>query len=335
MKSFIATADIHIWIRKDVPEEWQMNRYYTLFDKLIELCGEYDADLILAGDLWEKAHPSPEEISLGLRFFRMLREAEITVYAVSGNHETFAAGVDTFSFMDMGRGKTVDIYYGQNMQVPVQNEYTVLHLVNHCNLEEYMRLPRLTNLFGEGNQHILISHFRCNYNQFVREEIDVDALLEPFDLCIAGDIHAPYETGKLIYTNTPINKEFQRSVECGVLLLTIDKGTSKVERIPLHLPSLVLVTCTAEEYKELDNLDTVDFYKIEVSGTVGELKEITSDSNKVKLVKQPVTDEVLVDIEVDEEEIKDVPLEQELYDYMQTLGYDDYKRTKMLGVFHG
>jgi hypothetical protein len=53
------------------------------------------------------------------------------------------------------------------------------------------------------------------------------------------------------------------------------------------------------------------------------------------LVKQPVTDEVLADIEVGEEEIKDVPLEQELYDYMQTLGYADDKCDRMIGIFHG
>lgn len=333
MKKFIATADIHIWMRKGVPEEWQKNRYLLLFDTLVALCKEHQADLILAGDLWEERCPSPTELHLGLLFFRRMREEGITVYAVSGNHETFAPGIDTFGFLDVGYSKTLTAYYGHNMQVPIADESTVFHLVNHCNLDEYMRLPSLMNLF-EASQHILISHFRCNYNQFVREEIDVDTLLEPFDLCIAGDIHAPFSARKLVYTNTPINKEFQREVDCGVVLLTIDNGAHTIERIPVRLPCLRLITCTAEEYDKIGSLEDGDFYTVEVSGTVAELKEIKQTQENIKLVRQPVSDIVLADVE-ETEEIRDIPLEQELDEYMQTLGYDEDKRCGMLQVFQG
>lgn len=325
MRRFICTADIHLWLRKEAPDAWQIHRYMMLFELLIKLCQDHQASLIVAGDLFEKAEPDLEEQQLALLFFRMLREAGIEVFAITGNHETLGPGRDTFQHLDMGYLKTVKAHYGKNRKLYMPEEDCSIHFVNHCDLGTYQGPGDTTTKLN-----ILVSHFRCNYTQFVKEELDVERLLLPFDLCIAGDIHAPYGLGKLIYTNNPVNKEFQGTVDTGVVLLTVDKGTCMYERIPTHLPALIQVNLRADE--DLPELNDTDFYRVEVTGTVPELKQVSVVLPNVKLVKVPEAVEVLVTGE-EPEELKVVSHEEELIAYMQELGYSDEKITRMMTVY--
>jgi len=326
MRRFIACADAHLWLRREAPIAWQFNRYMQFFELMIELCLHHHAELIIAGDLFERCEPELEEQQLAFIFFRMLKEAGIEVYLISGNHEGLAPGRDTFQYLDMGKDKTIRVNYGKGMVLQMPEEDCTLHFLSHCDLGTYQG-PPVTGT----KLNILISHFRCNYNQFVKEEIDVDHLLEPFDLAVVGDIHAPYGVGKLVYTNHPINKEFQTSVDTGVLLLTIDKGTAKYERLATNLPSLIQIRIRADE--EFPALNETDFYRIEVTGTVPELKTIVAPQANVKLVKVPEALQVLVQENGEQEEITNRSLDEELASYLGELGYDENKIDRMMTVW--
>jgi len=326
MRRFIASGDQHIVLRREAPLAWQFDRYMQLFEWLIEACLHHHADLILTGDFFERCEPELEEQQLAFIFFRMCREAGVEVYAITGNHEQVAPGRDTFQYLDMGKDKTIKVNYGKGMVLPMPEEGCTLHFLSHCDLGTYQG-PKD---FGT-KLNILISHFRCNYNQFVKEEIDVDHLLEPFDLAVVGDIHAAYSVGKLVYTNHPINKEFQSQVDTGVLLLTIDKGTAKYERLATNLPSLIQIRIRADE--EFPALNETDFYRIEVTGTVPELKTISAPQANVKLVKVPEALQVLVQENGEQEEIANRSLDEELALYLKELGYDENKIDRMLTVW--
>ena len=326
-RRFICTADVHLWLRREAPVSWQSERYMQLFEFLIEACLHHHAELIIAGDLWEKCEPELEEQELAFIFFRMCREAGVEVYLIGGNHESIGPGKDTFQYLDMGKDKTIKVNYQPKpwvLQMP--EEDCTLHFLSHCGLGTYHG-PPVTG----AKLNILISHFRCNYNQFVKEEIDVDHLLEPFDLAVVGDIHAGFSLGKLIYTNHPINKEFQSSVDTGVLLLTIDKGAAKYERIATNLPSLIQIRIRADE--EFPPLNETDFYRIEVTGTVPELKNISAPQANVKLVKVPEALQVLVQENGEQEEITNRSLDEELALYLKELGYDENKIDRMMTVW--
>ena len=326
-RKFLCSGDWHIWLRKEAPFAWQIDRYMQLFEFLIEACLHNHAELIIAGDLWEKCEPELEEQELAFIFFRMCREAGIEVYLISGNHEQIGPGKDTFQYLDMGKDKTIKLNYQAKPWVHhLPDENCTLHFVNHCSLGTYSG-PTVTGT----KLNILISHFRCNYNQFVKEEIDVDHLLEPFDLAICSDIHAPYSVGKLVYTNHPVNKEFQTSVDTGVVLLTLDKGTAKYERIATNLPSLIQIRIRADE--EFPALNETDFYRIEVTGTVPELKTISAPQSNVKLVKVPEALQVLVQDSGEQEEIINASLDEELASYLKELGYDENKIDRMMMVY--
>jgi len=327
LRKYLATADIHLVLRREAPVAWQIDRYMQLFEWLIEACLHHHAELIIAGDLFEKCEPELEEQELAFIFFRMCREAGVEVYLISGNHSTLGPGKDTFRHLDMGKDKTIKVNYQPKPWThPIQEEDCTLHFLSHCDLGTYQG-PPVTGT----KLNILISHFRCNYTQFVREEIDVDHLLEPFDLAVVGDIHAAYSVGKLVYTNHPINKEFQTSVDTGVLLLTIDKGTAKYERIATNLPSLIQIRIRADE--EFPALNETDFYRIEVTGTVPELKTISAPQANVKLVKVPEALQVLVQENGEQEEIANRSLDEELALYLKELGYDENKIDRMMTVW--
>lgn len=327
MKRFICTADIHVWLRREVPEEWQINRYQMLFRELIFLCRKHDAGLIIAGDLFEKSDPSLEELELVLKFFHDLKSEGIYVALVSGNHETIGNGIDTFQFLDTGPGRTIDVDYGTPWHTYYPQEDATIFFVNHCDLSQFMaeELPQER----KANLQILVSHFRCSYNQYVREEIDVAKLLEPFDLCIAGDIHAPFNDGKLWYTNNPVNKEFQKSADCGVLLLEIDSGKYQLTRIPLQLPALIQLSSNADE--ALPETNDTDYYRINVTGTHTELREVEIDKPNVKVNKVPRVEEALT-LAVDEEVATERSIEDELVSYLRDIGYSDDYVSEMMSA---
>lgn len=327
MTKFICTADIHLWLRKDVPEEWQITRYHQLFELLIELCMEHNASLIIAGDLFEKAKPALKEIQLAFEFFRALKTAKIKVYLISGNHCTIAKDLDTFQHLDMGKDKTIDVHYQPEVwTLQLREEKTTITFMNHCNLQ-YLERPVPWDY-----QHILVSHFRCTVNQFIQEEIDVQELMTPFDLCVAGDIHLPYRDGELWYTDAPVNKDFERKPETGVLLLVVNDGTHQLKRIETDLPKLIKVECTADDYVAL-TLDERHYYNIHVTGTPAQLKSLPELASNEKLVPIPVVDEALIVRAVAEDDVVDLPLEEDLIQYMQELAYPEEKVGQMISEF--
>lgn len=328
MRKYLVTGDVHVVLRKEAPFAWQINRYMQLFELLISICKQHEADLIVAGDLWEKCEPELEEQELAFIFFRMCREAGIEVFLISGNHERISPGRDTFQHLDMGKDKTIRVNYQPRPWVHhLPEEDCTLHFLSHCNLGTYQG-PPVTGT----KLNILISHFRCNYNQFVKEEIDVDHLLQPFDLAVCSDIHDDLTLGKLVYTNVPINKEFQTKANTGVVLLTIDKGTAKYERITTDLPALIQVRLRADE--EFPELNSTDFYRIEVTGTVPELKTISAPASNVKLVKVPEALEVLVREDSSEEpEVLNASLDEELASYLKELGRSEEEIDRLMSVY--
>ena len=329
MKIFLCVADIHCQIKKEVPVVWQINRYKELFTTLISLCKEHAADLIITGDTFERSEPELEELQLVMEFFRHLKEEKITTYLVGGNHETISKNISTLDFLDIGKDKTIDVHYkshGWYLEVP--EEKATFWFLNHSSLADPQwetpdEKPKGLN--------ILISHFRCNLGYHIKEEIDVEGLLQSFDLAVCGDIHCNHEEGKLIYTNQPINKEFQQSPETGVLLLTLDDGTFKTKRIKTSLPALIQRNCNCVEFATLE-INARDFYRVEVTGTLPELRLLTAPAN-VRLVKQPLVENVLTEVEEEAKELVETTLDVDLMTYMSSLKYSESKIDRMMAVW--
>lgn len=328
MQQFIVSADLHIKVSKEIPLEWQMNRYRLLFKTYVELCREHKAELVLAGDLVHNSKPNLHETMLLLELFSLLEGHNIFTHIIAGNHEALGAAGTTLDYLAPAIDDSGHIsYYPEIKSRKMDNAELVF--VGHNQLQTWLDGAD-TNYKGT---RVVFSHFRPTVNFFIQEEIDVEKFLSTCSYCFAGDIHMPtsFCDGKLVYTSAPLNHTFERTPDCGALLVTIEDGKVTHKRIPLTLPNLIQIDTTAEKFE--DTLDTFNFYRISVTGTPEDLRQIKTTSENTKLLKIPELQDTYVESEV-VEEVKNQSLQEALVGYMQELNYTEEKIAEMIGVLH-
>jgi len=329
MQQFIVSGDQHLTVSKESPLEWQLNRYRALFMSYIDLCKVHDAELILAGDLFHNAKPNMHEVQLFLELMQLLEDEAIYTSIISGNHENLGtAGTTLDYFNSIFEASSYIQYYPE---IGYRDEEDVsLTFVGHHKLQEWLEQKEDVRMNGT---KVVFSHFRPTVNFFIQEEIDVEKFLSNCSYCFAGDIHMPtsFYDGKLVYTSAPLNHTFERTPDCGALLVTIEDGKVSHKRIPLTLPNLIQIDTTAEKFE--DTLDTFNFYRISVTGTPEDLRQIKTESPNTKLLKIPELQDTYVESEV-VEEVKNQSLENALVGYMQELKYTEEKIAEMIGVLH-
>lgn len=323
MKRFICTGDIHVSIKKDIPEQWQVNRYHLLFTQLAQDCVREEADLIIAGDLLDKAAPTLQELQLVFTFFKVLEDAGVLTYLISGNHETISSGKCTFSYLKDILPGNVSLMSGKTLGIEEDCE---LHFMSHCDLN-----------FDQGaatdKTQILVTHFRTGVSTYILEELDTEKLCAPYDLVIAGDIHSNYEKGKLVYTNQPINSCFETKPDTGGLLLELDQGLASYRRIKTNLPSLVQVNCESVEDLDKCIFNTTDFYRVSVTGSLKELRAAKVNLPNVKLDRLPRISDLVEDYSESESACEEMALDMQLVEYLKKVPYSEDNIQKMLDIW--
>lgn len=267
------SADWHIKLgQKNVPREWQINRYKMLFDKLHKL--ERDTDIhIIGGDIFDKS-PKPEEIAL---FFDYIKGCEFPVYIYDGNHEATRKGE---TFLKYLANATNHI----SPNVKILDGITSISTFVDTNIDviPYTHLKT----FNPNNFHnrILCTHVRGSIPPHVVPEIDLDKF-DRWKIVLAGDLHA-YENsqGNILYPGSPLAITFHRNpVKNGVLIFDLEDYTH--EFIDLGLPQLIRKTI---ENKEEIVKTEYDHTIYEITGNIIELSEIDTTSNLIdkKIVKK-------------------------------------------------
>ena len=96
---FMHIADVHLGYQQYGSKE-RFNDFSAVFLYMVDQAIEREVDfLLVAGDLFEKRTVDPLAMRVAVEGFRMLREAEIPVIAVEGNHEK-AHYRDQYSWVD-------------------------------------------------------------------------------------------------------------------------------------------------------------------------------------------------------------------------------------------
>lgn len=329
----VVTADWHIRVRPDIPEDWQLKRYRSMFRMIAFTCIRQNAYLVLAGDILDRNRPSLLELDLLMEFLTMLEEKGIVTFLISGNHENLGQGASTYDYLQQFLSKLENVRYNSSNEIfsPLENDVD-LYMVGHPALPTFEHSALRTN-----KTNIMVSHFRPTVNQFIQEEIDVAKFIEPYDLVVAGDIHMPLDlyNGKLLYTNHPLNSCYESSPDCGCLIVEANKAGIKTERISFNYsPNLIQIKTTAADYKEPEEIEGVQqsYYRIEVTGSPEELRKITTDKWYIKLLKVPeVISEYVAEAEVAEEAA--LGTEGSLQEYMRSMDMDDNMIARMIAVF--
>lgn len=316
--NFIVSGDQHLYVPRSLPQDWSMNRFRMLWDFYVDKCKEFEAGLILSGDLFHTTKPNLAETQLLIELLIKLKDNNIETYIISGNHENIGNGsscLDHFAdlFSEMG------VRYYQSV------EFGDIALRGHTHLQD-----QLEHRVGGP---LLITHVRPTVNQFIQEEVDIAKLIEPYKLVVSSDIHQELELydGKLVYTNAPLNNHFEEKPNTSVIIL--DTETLKWSRLSTnHLPQLVQITCKAEDFEsESSKKGFGHYYRFEVTGTPQELRKISTDDLNCKLLKVPEVVETYIEVE-DAVEIRDLAMEEALIEYMKELKFEEDKITKMITV---
>lgn len=276
------SADHHIKVgQKNVPREWQINRYKMLFSKLHDLEQRCDVH-IMGGDVFDTI---PKPVELGL-YFDFISECSIPTLIYDGNHEATKKGSTFMEFLISASEKL-------NSKVHIISgieEHYGIDFIPYTHLKTFN--PK------DFTNNILCTHVRGEIPPHVLPEIDLD-LFNRWDVVLAGDLHSYGNSQRnILYPGSPLSITFHRTmIENGVIIFDTDTMTH--EFINLELPQLIRKTVDSE-----DEIVKTDYHHTiyEVTGNVVELSNIKSNLIDKKIIN--TKDEAtlsLTDLSVQEE----------------------------------
>lgn len=272
----VFSADWHIKLgQKNVPREWQKNRYRMLFREIYKL--EEKADIhILGGDVFDTL-PKPEEMALFLEF---VAGCKIPTFIFDGNHESTRKGKTFLTFF-----KEAVNHINDKAEI-LDGTTTILD--GMIDVIPYTHLKK----FNPKDFHadICCTHVRGNIPPHVVEEIDLD-LFKDWKTVVAGDLHSYSNSQKnILYPGSPLAITFHRNpIENGVLLFNTEDHSH--EFVPLGLPQLIRKTVTSKDEIVKTEYDHTIY---EVTGNILELADVDTSSDLIdkKLISRQ-TDAVL------------------------------------------
>lgn len=287
-------ADIHFRIRNGIPRDWQIRRYHSFIQAIVRRCSINGTPLVLLGDQLDDIQLRPDELRLFLLLLSELELAKVDVFLVSGNHETMKAGESIIDYLLVNRlfdnikYRDVFLLYHQLEDGTQVN----IHLLNHDSLDKKDAIP-------PGDFNLLCTHVRCDINKFITAETDLVELVTGFDACIAGDIHSDITSPEgIIYTNNPINLEFEPDPQTGFLEITIrGKGDYSINRVGTDFAKLIRIDCAASMWdvaRKSVLAQPRHFFSVRVTGTPDELRNLPDKPSNCRVEKKPVVSVVRI-----------------------------------------
>ena len=244
MSKIAFSADHHIKLgQKNVPREWQRNRFMLLAEELNKVDCDYH---VFGGDLLDVANPSIEEVGL---MYTFLHRIEKPIIMISGNHE-------------MGT-KTLDCYRHINdmlehLNVRVVREFETIDGIDYI---PYNILHSKT--WGTKASNLAVTHVRGEIPPHVLPEINLEKFDE-YTKVFAGDLHSVSNSQRnILYPGSPFATSFHRSSPSNSNgYFIIDTNTYDHVWVELFLPQLIRRTVREER----------DIVKTEFHHTIYELE---------------------------------------------------------------
>jgi DNA repair exonuclease SbcCD nuclease subunit len=306
------SADHHIKLgQKNVPREWQINRYNMLWERLHHLESVVDVH-IMGGDIFDNI-PKPDEMAL---FFDFISNCQIPTVIYDGNHEATKKGQTFLSFLSntvSNINELATIYQTEDVLGVLDS---VIDIIPYTELKTFN--PK------DYHNRILCTHVRGSIPPHVKPEIDL-AKFKRWDVVLAGDLHSYSNCQEnILYPGSPLSISFHRnSITNGVILF--DTDTMEHEWVDLELPQLIRKTVTSK--KDIIKTD-FDHTIYEVEGSLLDLSDIDTDSEIVdKKVVNTTTETTL--------NLKNLTLQEELSKYLtEVLKLQETEVSSILGTFN-
>lgn len=258
---FFHLSDLHLGKRLN---EFSMtaDQAYIL-DQILALAEEEQPDaVVIAGDVYDKAVPSAEAVSLFDEFLVRLARRNLSVFVISGNHDSPERIAFGSRLLDAAGIHLSPVYNGTVEPVTLRDEFGpvdfyLLPFVKPAHVRRFYPdepTDTYTQALAAAVSHMALDKTRRNVlvtHQFVTgaarsdsEELSVGgadnvdgAVFEEFDYVALGHIHSPQHCGseKLRYCGTPLKYSFseakdQKSVTVVELK---EKGSLTIRTLPL------------------------------------------------------------------------------------------------------
>lgn len=281
---FAHLADSHLGYRQYGLLEREQD-FYDVFDKCVDKIIEEKCDFVIhSGDLFDKSQPSPNALLRFQKSFFRLKEANIPVYAIAGNHDSVRKkGVipPQVLFRDLGLillspNHPMDSYNGVlicGMPYVTKSNKSVLR-------EAYKLFEEEANKYVTS---ILVAHQGIDKYLPFNPELEIGDLPDNFDYYAMGHIHNyindAYGKGRLVY---PGSSEISKSDEVldynkkgkGFAIVELTDGEPLVKRVTVDLPRKFIKTTI--NYDDLD-------------------KKLSLIKNKIKDLEKPPVVEIVVE----------------------------------------
>ena len=258
---FMHLSDLHLG--KRVHEYSMIEDQEYILNQIVQIAADEKVDAVfIAGDIYDKTFPPVEAVTLLDQFLWALAEKEISVWIISGNHDSAERLSFGSRLMEKNEIHIAPVYNGELHTVTMEDEYgpidiSLLPFIKPAQVKRFFPEEEIhtytdalqTALQGDAprnRRRILITHqfvtgaSRCESEEPVVGGLDnVDAsVFNGFDYVALGHIHSPQNVGRetLRYCGTPLKYSFSEvHQEKSVTIVTMkEKGCISLKTIPLR-----------------------------------------------------------------------------------------------------
>ena len=258
---FMHLSDLHLG--KRVHEYSMIEDQEYILNQIVQIAADEKVDAVfIAGDIYDKTFPPVEAVTLLDQFLWALAEKEISVWIISGNHDSAERLSFGSRLMEKNEIHIAPVYNGELHTVTMEDEYgpidiSLLPFIKPAQVKRFFPEEEIhtytdalqTALQGDAprnRRRILITHqfvtgaSRCESEEPVVGGLDnVDAsVFNGFDYVALGHIHSPQNVVRetLRYCGTPLKYSFSEvHQEKSVTIVTMkEKGCISLKTIPLR-----------------------------------------------------------------------------------------------------
>lgn len=286
---FMHLADLHIGKRVNEFSMLEDQRY--ILEQVLALAHDRKVDgVLIAGDIYDKAIPPVEAVSLFDTFLTRLSECHLPVYMINGNHDSAERVSFGARLMEKSGVYVASEYTGAVKKVSVEDAYGMLDIY----LLPFIKPAYVRALGGEAAEEIRTYQEAVSYvmnqvrpeedrrnllvaHQFVTGAVTCDSeehsvggldqveasCFNGFDYVALGHLHGPQTVGRdtVRYAGTLLKYSFSEvNHKKSVTIVDLkEKGNVTIETYPLEpLHDMRKIRGSYEEITKKSNYDQTD-----------------------------------------------------------------------------
>ena len=306
-------SDLHLGKRLNEFSLTEDQQY--ILNQILQIAKEEQPDAVLiAGDVYDKAVPSVEAVSLFDDFLCKLAEGRLPVFVISGNHDSPERIAFGSRLLGVSGIHLSPVYSGRVEPITLTDEFGPVHFY----LLPFVKPIHVRRFFPEEptdtysqalstavghleinrqDRNVLLTHqFVTGASQSDSEERSVggadhvdSSVFEDFDYVALGHLHRPQNCGseKIRYCGTPLKYSFSEAAdEKSVTLAELgEKGCLSIRTIPLKpLHELVELRGCFEELTRKDFYESTTWQDDYTHLTLTDEEDIPDALGKLRLI---------------------------------------------------